>query len=186
VSTLSPGARAVSAFEIDDIFIVSTRADVAQDFNQTDRKQAMLQAMQRFSVDEKVISQMRAPDGHPEEQFLVVRYFVKAEMYIAKPGSEVLTPEQIQGDRLATMEFVFAVDYRCDHKETPSPESLGAFTKNVVLHMWPYWREAVHAECARMRIPAITIPMLKPGQQLALSLDASSAAPQAETAKSPD
>lgn len=183
MSTPSPGARAVNAFEIDDIFVVSSRADVAHDFNQTDRKQAMLQAMQRFSVDEKVLSQLRAPDGFPDQQFLVVRYFVKAEIYIAFPGSEQLTPEQIEGNRLATFEFLFAVDYRCDYKEPPPPESLGAFAKNVVFHMWPYWREAVHAECARMRIPAITIPMLKPGQQPAATSDATAVAPSVEPEK---
>jgi hypothetical protein len=137
-------------------------------------------------VDEKVFTQLRAPDNAPEDKFMVLRYFVKAEVQIAKPGSEPPKQEMREDERLANIEFMFAVDYRCNFNEPPSAESLGAFTKNVVFHMWPYWREAVHAECARMRLPAITIPMLKPGQQLTFLQGAVPAGPPRELEKQAD
>ncbi|MBO9718609.1 hypothetical protein [Xanthomonas phaseoli] len=41
-----------------------------------------------------------------------------------------------------------------------SPESLEAFVRiNVPYHAVPYWREQVHAACARRRFPPITVPL---------------------------
>jgi len=168
VSASSPGARAIEVLEIEDVFVVSARTDLNRDFNQTDRSHPFLQAMQRYRVEDKVLFQVRKPNIEPEEPFTLIRYFAIGEVHIAKPGTTFtsqFTQEEIsQEERLASIELVFAIDYKCKDKDVLSPEMLGAFSKNVVFHMWPYWREAIHAECARMRLPAITIPMMKQGQ----------------------
>jgi hypothetical protein len=168
LSAPSPGAQAIAALEIEDVFLISSKADVNRDFNQTERSHDFLQALQRYRIEEKVFVQGRASIKAPDEPFTVLRYFALAEVHIAKPGTKFTSTsvqEEIPADeRLASLEFVFAVDYKCTQKELPSPEMLGAFSKNVAFHMWPYWREAVHAECARMRIPPVTIPMMKQGQ----------------------
>jgi hypothetical protein len=98
-----------------------------------------------------------------------VRYFVRGDVEVAKPGIEVSGDadgkvEIREEDRLAIMSFVFAVDYRCTAEQPPDADALSAFAQNAAFHAWPYWRESVHAVCARMRLPTMTVPMFRRGE----------------------
>lgn len=162
----SLGAQAVQALEIDDVFLMESQARVNRFLNPTDRSQPSLLTLQRYRVDEQLVRQYRAHTHEPDKSFLILRYFFICEIAVANPAFE-FPPEvtEIPEDKLfASLGFTFAVDYRCNGEE-PSPEALGAFSKNVIFHAWPYWREAAHSECARMRLPSITVPMFKAGAQ---------------------
>jgi len=117
--------------------------------------------MHRHRVEEKIYRQERIPLDQPDSKVVIIRYFFVADHVIAKSSFDPKIEEVPEDQRLASMNFVFAVDYRCNVPDTPSGDMLGAFSRNVVFHAWPYLREAMHAECARMRLPAITLPMLK-------------------------
>jgi len=164
LSAEHPGAQAVAALEIEDIFVLSINASVTREFNQTERPPEVV-SMQRLRVDSQGLWQTRAPASQPDHHFTVLRYYVLADLVVAKAGSVPENDEMKIEDRLANINLIFAADYRCK-AERPSDEALSAFIHNVVFHVWPYWREAVHSECARLRLPAVTIPMMKPGQQL--------------------
>jgi hypothetical protein len=161
VSEPSPRDRATSAFDIDDIFLIAEEASVVHEFNQSDRRPQEILTLQRVRVEEKVLVQSRVPLNDPESAFLIARFLVVGEVYIGKPGIQPSDDGIKTEDQVARMIHTFAADYRVKDKQMPDQEALGSFITNVIYHVWPYWREAVHSQVARMRLPAITIPMMK-------------------------
>jgi hypothetical protein len=170
----------LSKLELEDIFMVSSECRIAREYNQTDRSQPNLGTFQRMILDEQLYMQTRIPIGAPDERIQLLRFFAIGEVHVAKPGVKVpeVTAEAIAAstavpmnvqwlkdeDKLASMKHVFAADYRCTDGKIPPMELLGTFANNVIFHAWPYWREAVHADCAHMRLPPITVPMLRSGK----------------------
>ena len=154
------GDRAVSALDIEDVFLVEAALKISRDFNPLEQFDE-LSVGQTVGVDSNVIYQMRK-FGNNDEEVHVLRYFVTADVRVLKPGVKPDERELGESDYLAHMNFVFAADYRCP-REAPSDQDLiGAFSKNAAFHVWPYLREAVHDACARMRLPRFTVPMMKP------------------------
>lgn len=173
----APGSRAVNALEIEDVFVVSTTMRIDRDFNPTEEI-AELAIGQRVEVDRNVMHQLRTfKNGTDEVNF--VRYFVEADLRVLKPGVKPDAGELKDSDVLAEMNFVFAADYRCPADVPKDHAALGAFSTNAAFHVWPYVREAVHNACARMRLPRVTIPMLKPSsEQVRLATGNSETAPK--------
>jgi hypothetical protein len=54
------------------------------------------------------------------------------------------------------------INYRCAAEALLVRDAIGAFSTNAQFHAWPFVREEIHAMCGRLRIPRLTIPMLKP------------------------
>lgn len=158
----SPGARAVDACEIQDVFVVRSECWVARDYNQS-APPAEFTFGQQSGVEGEAQVQERTPvDGKPS--FHILRYFVAAEVRLLKQGINVGEREPADDDFLAILKFVLATDYRCPRIVLEDKDAIGAFSRNAHFHAWPYLREEVHAACARMRLPRITLPMLKPEQ----------------------
>jgi hypothetical protein len=152
----------VGALEIEDIFLVSEIASVSRELNPSDRRATAIPTLQRVRVEEQVFGQLRVPVNDAESKgFLIARFFVVCELFIAKQGVKPVEGEFKEEDQVAKIEHTFAADYRVANNEMPDGDALGAFIPNVVYHVWPYWREAVHEQTARMRLPTITIPMMK-------------------------
>jgi hypothetical protein len=170
----------LSKLELEDIFMVSSECKIAHEYNQTDRSILNLVTVQRMSLEEQLFVQTRIPLGEKDARIQILRFFAIGEVRVAKPGvtapvsrvgAIASTPIPIgdvewmrDEDKLASLRHVFAADYRCTDGKVPAPEHLGVFVNNVIFHAWPYWREAVHAECSRMRLPPITVPMLRQGK----------------------
>lgn len=159
MSNPSAGARAVVAYEIDDVVLIESACKVGRDFNPT-----MLLSEARFAhriaIDQEVMSQTRTPvpAGEP---FHLIRYFLRTEVYLLKPGVEPKEPPTAD-EFMASLNFVFAIDYRCTKQDMEDRDAIGAFSANAQFHAWPFVREEIHAMCGRLRIPRLTIPMLKP------------------------
>jgi hypothetical protein len=163
VTELSPGTRAVNTLEIEDVFLVETHCWVQREFN----SQALIPEVVfgiKSDVEPEVLIQERTPIAGGES-FCVARYFVRADMRIVKPG---VTGEQLNDapkeDIWAEFRFIFAADYRCPKEFNQDLAAVGAFTRNAQFHVWPYFREEVHATCGRLRLPRVTLQMLKPDQ----------------------
>lgn len=159
MTTKSAGERAVSVLEIEDVLIVAADCKLDREFNQS--AQLEMTSLHRVQVDSNVFFQKRVPIANPDAPICIIRYFVKGDVEIAKPGVSVTKDSIAESDRLATLSFVFAVDYRCSKGEPPQQDEVSAFAQNAVFHAWPYWRESVHAACARMRLPTVTVPMFR-------------------------
>ncbi len=160
MSSASPGERSVEALEIVDVFLVSSTCTIARDFNPQEQIPANVASAHRIRSEETVLHQVRVVLDAEKTKINVIRYFINAEVHVGKPGVEFPDGNLSDDDALSRMVFVFAADYRVE--SVPDAEMLSAFGKNAVFHVWPYWREAVHSACAKLRLPPITIPMLKP------------------------
>lgn len=157
---LHPGARAVAAFEIEDVFCVESQTSVARDFNPSEPIQ-QIEVTQSGAVEPAVLKQTRTPlDGSPS--FTLLRYFVITEVALYPGEAPSSVEESAKREPLARIRFVHATDYRCPSSVVDDTDAIGAFSRNAVFHAWPFVREAVHAACSRLRVPPVTLPMLKP------------------------
>lgn len=162
MTTGSPGERAVAALEVSDIFIVSSQCKVQRDFNPTGALEPV-SYQSRILPEEKGFFQTRTLEGSGE-QIHVVRYFIDCSFRILKPDVEVTTQDLSANDLLAEISATFAVDYTCAKEFMTDAEAIGAFSSNAVFHAWPYWRETIHSLTARMRLPRVTLPMMRAGK----------------------
>jgi hypothetical protein len=160
VSEPSAGARAVVDYEIEDVILIESTCKVDRDFNPMMLLSETAFA-HRVSVDSEVLAQTKTPVSEGES-FHLIRYFLTTEVRLVKPGKKPDEESPKEDDFMATLNFVFAIDYRCSKEATEDREAIGAFSSNAQFHAWPFIREEIHAMCGRLRIPRLTIPMLKP------------------------
>lgn len=171
----NPGQRAVDAYEIDDVFLVESSCRVQRDFNQS----ALLPELglqHRAIIEPTVSQQVRTPiDGGQE--IYIIRYFITGELRVLRDGVPHDKSDVADDETLAVLKLSFAADYRCRKEAFSDKSAIEAFGETAIFHVWPYWREAVHAFGARMRLPRITIPMMKarPGSRPVAVADSQSA-----------
>ena len=163
MSEKSPGARAVSTFQIEDVFLVASDCWVVRDFNST-AQVAEFAFGQSTGVDNEALVQVRTPTNGGDDLY-ILRYFVNAEVQLLKPGKK---PDKdavaSREDFLAVLKFTVATDYRCPKEAIEDKDAIGAFSRNAHFHAWPYLREEIHSMCCRLRVPRVTLPMLRPDQ----------------------
>ncbi|RME58335.1 hypothetical protein D6779_06640 [Candidatus Parcubacteria bacterium] len=57
---------------------------------------------------------------------------------------------------------VFNITYKVDNLRSFDEEHLRAFAEvNGIYNAWPYWRELLHSDLARMGLPALIAPSLR-------------------------
>jgi hypothetical protein len=159
----SPGARAVSALEISDIFVVASNCRIAFDFNQTELIPRVAY-QHRISPQNEVIGQTRKEIDSGTE-INVIRYLIDGGLRILRPGVEPPDSSTADVDEdkiLAEIVVKIAVDYICPKEMFQDRDAIGAFSKNAIFHAWPYWRSMIHSYSEQMRLPRITLPMFRP------------------------
>jgi hypothetical protein len=162
VSENSPGARAVKAYEVEDVFLLDLECSVFHEFNPLEQLPPITYK-HSISLDQNLLIQTRAdPDGG--NKVAMVRYFINSEVVVLKPGSESKESDEPvpKEARLASIKFTLATDYMCPMNLAHDQDAILAFGKNAMFHAWPYVRETVHLSCEKLRIPRITIGMFKP------------------------
>ena len=161
MSPESPGARAVALYELEDIFLIECQCHSDSEFNPT-QVIPVMPVQQQLQVGKSVLLQRRSPvDGSAD--ILIVRYLVSGRLALNNPGDSAQRGSDDTKPRpFAELALTFAADYRCPGGEFPKADEIGAFRRNVALHVWPYVREAVSDFASRMRLPRVTVPMMKP------------------------
>ncbi len=149
--------KAQELLALQDVYVREAHAFSAPDFDPT---------LQLVTLNVQFRLQPAAHIEHCElsneqESVRVVRYLIDAGTRILKPDvqpSDSITREQL----LAEISAVFVVKYSLvNASEQLSEEMLSEFSDNAIHHMWPYWREFLQATTARLRLPAIVLPMRK-------------------------
>ena len=162
MSSPSPGARAVAAYKIEDVFLVAADCSVSRDNNQN-AVSTDISYGHHSTVDKTVLRQLRTSvtDG---SKLNVIRYFITTEVRLLKPGVSAENREPVEDEFLACIKVTFAADYSCPQEALEDAEAIGSFSRNAQFHAWPYIREEVSAFCGRLRVPRVMLPMWKPDQ----------------------
>jgi hypothetical protein len=159
---MTPGERAVQALELEDIFLLESDCKVKRDYNPTQIWTNMV-CGHSMEIENTVMTQSRTLIGHSEPSLFLVRFIVTGTFKLAMPEIDELPEGDIPEDKLlATLRLVFAADYSCKASFFEDKEAIGAFARNVGFHTWPFWREALNQQAARMRLPKVLAPMNKP------------------------
>ncbi len=165
MNTGGPGTRAVASFDVEDIFLAASQCEVNPNFNPT---QAFTDVgfQHRVTPDKSVLLQVRTLAEGGEELFFV-RYSVTGEIRFLMPGIPIDKSDLSSSELMATIRLTFFADYRCSKESFSDKDVIASFVRNAVFHVWPYWREAVSDLCGRMRLPRVTIPMLRTSEPVA-------------------
>jgi hypothetical protein len=183
VNQVSPGARAVSALEISDVFLVESSCHVRRDFNPTEHFDKVT-FQHRLLPEKEGVAQVRT-DALTGDEITIMRYFIDGGLRVLRPEfsrGATADAEPTSEDVLAEISVRLAVDYVCPKALLEDRDAIGSFSKNAVFHSWSYWRSLIHSFSDQMRLPRITLPMLRqhnlgPMQPLAASPNTDAGAP---------
>jgi preprotein translocase subunit SecB len=152
----SPLRQAQQMLAIQDVYVRSAQAFSAPDFDPG----LVLQNLQvQFRINANSNAETIEADS-PNGPVKFIRYLVDTGLRILKPDREFKNPEVVaQEDLLAEITGVFVVKYVVSKNGDISDEHISVFSDNAVHHMWPYWREFIQATTARLRLPAVVLPM---------------------------
>jgi len=119
-----------------------------------------------------------------------LKHFVKQSMLVAVDDQEMLRVfvelgarwlDEKEQDEAKAVKVLIEAEFVAEYllKETLDKASIDEFSlKNASYHIWPYWRELLTNQCARMRLPCVTVPTIQLADNRHIE--------QAQTANSPD
>jgi len=85
----------------------------------------------------------------------LVKFYFKAGIRLVDGSLE----ENDDGFVKVEIEAMFSAEYQLEDTQKFEKESMEEFLKyNVKHHVWPYWREYVQSNCARMGLPVVPVP----------------------------
>jgi hypothetical protein len=140
--------------------LVQCSCHIARDFNQLEPR-PVVRFQHRLTPESEVLAQSRK-ELNSANEMNVIRYFVDGGLRVLRPTArEVPTADVREEDILAEIVVKLAVDYVCPKELFGDQLAIGAFSKNAVFHAWPYWRSLIHLFSDQLRLPRITLPMLR-------------------------
>lgn len=146
---------AKKAFEIFDVYFrdeqVKISPDLVPQFVMPESRRIQFKLTSRLLNNFEVASS--AEDGVDAKQD-----FQQIEFIGEVRCSDVPDDPSVEANILLSIEIRLGLIYRV--KGTCPEESIQDFVRlNAPYHAIPYWREHVHAVCAKRRFPPITVPM---------------------------
>lgn len=161
MTSASPGARAVAAFELEDVFVIAEQSALDRDYNPT-QPMPEVAFQHRLLLQTQFLSQKRIPTDAPDESIQIVRYYAIGDLRLLKNPTASEESAAAEQDAICTLSVTFAADYRSSLADLTDKAAMAAFGKNVLFHVWPFWRERVSELASRMRLPRLMIPMRRP------------------------
>ncbi|MEX2148969.1 MAG: hypothetical protein WD793_02035 [Steroidobacteraceae bacterium] len=169
MTELTPLARIQRAITPFDVYIKEAKAYVAPDYDaRYPDKGVSFQIRHGLKPETERIE---VGEAESELRVNVLRYVVdtgvrfvdevvtdEAETSVKKDKSAEANEPIVRAEITST----WLVEYRVLKMEDVDLEGIQAFSENnVMYHVWPYWREFVHASCARLRLPQIMLPTFR-------------------------
>lgn len=156
-SGLNRGAlnKAIDALHIHDIGLRAASLDVDQDrFLRLD--QSKLQVQLKWHPVRSCIDEAENKESGEKKFFFAVEIGTAVRMIDKSPDTEI--PKDAKP--CVVIEASFVARYLMRNGSDIPHEALDEFaTKNVIYHVWPYWREYLQSTCVRAQLPPFTLPM---------------------------
>ena len=141
--------NAIDNLTIQDVYVRDQVAACIGDFEPkyaADIEQLTVQQMH-------VVKQANVVELNHDDRLL--RVFVRL-------GARWVDPREDDDERSvrAFIEAEFTAEYKMT--DTLDQASIDEFSlKNVSYHIWPYWRELLSSQCARMHLPRLVLPAVQ-------------------------
>lgn len=142
--------KAIDALQIEDVYVRQLEARCVGDFDPkyfSDFGDLHLQY--KHWVRESAVAEEDEADDR------LLRVFLELGVRWIDPA------EQVEEKSIrAFIEAEFVAEYRMVATlEKPSIDEFAL--KNASYHVWPYWRELVSTQCARMHLPRVVLPTMQ-------------------------
>lgn len=140
---------AIDALRLRDIYLRDLAAKCADDYDpKYDTSIDKLVMQTKHHVDKSVVVEI-------DDDLNMLRVYVDLGARWIIEGSDGES-EVVK----ALIEAKFIAEYSM--KGTLDEACISEFSlKNVSYHVWPYWRELLSAQCERMHLPKVIIPMIQ-------------------------
>lgn len=151
--------RAKDGLQIQDVFMKASSSKLAEGFDpKFDPRLESLELELR-----NIPKRSYLIDGvHEGEKISLFRVEIELGARQVAPfdGQE---GDEAQPEVLVQVEATFMADYYITEAELKEDrEALDAFAvANAGYHVWPYWREFLSSQVARMNLPKVTLPMMQ-------------------------
>lgn len=148
---------AIDCLNIREVSLRQSTAWLAEDYDPRFSAIDAFQPQFKHLVERSYLMEVR--DG--ASSYYVFRVFIDLGMRLLPTTSRDRAEDGGEEEAvLAQIEATFVAEY--DSQTDPGTEALEAFARqNASYHIWPYWREFVSSQCARMGLPKVTIPTIQ-------------------------
>lgn len=141
--------KAIDALAIEDVYVRTLVARCEEGFDP--KHQADFDALELQSMHQ--VRESAFVDAGADQRML--RVFIELGVRWVEPASTGEEPAV-----RAIIEAGFVAEYRMTAElEQASVDEFGL--KNASYHVWPYWRELLAAQCARMHLPRLILPAVQ-------------------------
>ena len=158
--------RAITPF---DVYIKEAKAYVAPDYDaRYPDKGVSFQIRHGLKAETE---RLELGEAGSEQRVDVLRYVVETgvrfvdEVAADEADTSIEKDNSAEADKpvvRAEITSTWLVEYRVLKMDDVDLEGIQAFSENnVMYHVWPYWREFIHASCARLRLPQIMLPTFR-------------------------
>lgn len=156
-----PLQRAIECLQISDIWQHSVSASISEDLKGQARFPDQYEALYKHVVLQSLWGNAEG-DSAPyvfRVHIAVGVRFVESDAISLDVESPSEHEQDSQSDSvLAQIETTYVAQYVSE--TDPGQDALEAFAlKNASYHVWPYWREFLAAQCARMNLPKLSLPL---------------------------
>lgn len=142
-----------------DVYVKDASASVAPDYDAR-YSNSVLTFQIRYGL--KGDAERLGFEGDDEERINLLRYLIDTGVRFVDESAATDTQDPsnekepvVRGEITAT----WLVEYQILKPEDVDEAGIQAFSENnVMYHLWPYWREFIHATSARLRLPQIVLP----------------------------
>lgn len=143
--------------DIQQVYLAKGAINTSKEFSPTSFDHLLYESQHFVIVDAIKVSEIEnvsEDNGTDSCISYIYEYFIDTGVRLVPKGTVNSVEDS---DVLVEIEATFRNVYHC--KIELEEESLYEFGKqNALYHTWPYWREYIHATCARLGVnPALTI-----------------------------
>lgn len=145
--------QAIECLQIQDVYQKNLLAFCAEDF---EPKYDDLEKVDVSFMHVVRRSEVMALEND-EETKRIFRVHIRLGVRWRELGAEEAESNEVD---LAKIEGKLIAEYLMRHELTK--EAMEVFAKqNASFHVWPYWREIVSSQCAKMNLPVIFMPAVQ-------------------------
>ena len=149
--------KAIDNLQIQDVYVRELYAACMGDFDPKHESEIELLTVERLHyVDRSSVVEM-----HGGEQLLRVHVVLGARWVDTEEDKNIEAEEEDDEESVCCMiRAEFIAEYQM--AESLDQECIEEFClKNVSYHVWPYWRELLSTQCARMHLPRVILPAVQ-------------------------